>query len=176
MKERVEGILDFTRLTNGGLKLEPVDVVTLVQGCLIDIAESIKKSSAEIVVKELPSCLGTPVLLTRVFQNLISNGIKFRPPDKKPIITISGYKRQEGFIEYVVSDNGIGIAPKYREKVFELFYRLHTRSEYDGTGIGMTLCLKILDMLGGKVWIEDGPDGGTAVHFTLRGIADGCET
>jgi two-component system CheB/CheR fusion protein len=172
MKERVEGILDFTRLTDRGLTLEPVDIATIVRDCLSDIAESIKKSSAEVVVNELPPCLGTPVLLTRLFQNLISNGIKFRVPDKKPFITISGYKRQEGFVEYVVSDNGIGIDPQYREKVFELFYRLHTRSEYDGTGIGMTLCLKIVDMLGGKIWIEDGPDGGTAVHFTLRGMAE----
>jgi two-component system CheB/CheR fusion protein len=172
MKERVEGILNFTRLTDGGLTLEPVDVAAIVRDCLSDIAESIKRSSAEIVVNELPFCLGTPILLTRVFQNLISNGIKFRLPDKRPIITISGFKRQEGFVEYVVSDNGIGIDPKYREKVFELFYRLHTRLEYDGTGIGMTLCLRIVDMLGGKIWIGDGPDGGTAVHFTLRGMAE----
>jgi light-regulated signal transduction histidine kinase (bacteriophytochrome) len=109
--------------------------------------------------------------LLELFQNLIGNSLKFRS-EEKPLVRISA-ARDNGMWRVTVADNGIGIEPAYREKVFAVFQRLHTRSEYPGTGIGLALCKRVVERHGGAIWIEPGSREGTTIHLTLKG-ADGA--
>ena len=105
-------------------------------------------------------------LLIQLFQNLISNAIKFKKPDSRPEINItSEISKKEVIIK--VTDNGIGINPEYQERIFVIFQRLHTRSEYKGTGIGLAICHKIVQRVGGRIWVESEVDKGASFFVAL---------
>jgi signal transduction histidine kinase len=105
--------------------------------------------------------------ISQLFQNLLQNALKFRG-ENPPEVEISSY-RQNGVWVFKVKDNGIGIAPEYNTKIFDLFRRLHTRDKYEGTGIGLAICKKIVDMHGGRIWVESTPGQGSVFCFTLPG-------
>jgi light-regulated signal transduction histidine kinase (bacteriophytochrome) len=122
----------------------------------------------------LPHVMGDPIQLIQLFQNLISNGIKFRDPDKRPEIHVSAEARvaedlDRGGYEWVFSvrDNGIGIEQKYFDRIFVIFQRLHTREQYPGTGIGLALCKKIVERHGGRIWVESQEGKGSTFYFSL---------
>ena len=117
---------------------------------------------AEIVVGELKSAMVKPELILHVFQNIISNAMKYRSPDRPCVIRVEDAPVASGYVGVRISDNGIGISPEYREKVFKLFSRLHTETEYEGVGVGLALCDKLVKLHDGRIWIEDGLDGGSA--------------
>ena len=106
-----------------------------------------------------------------VLQNLLSNAIKYRHPDREPVVRISA-EAANGMCMVRVEDNGIGIAPEYREKVFEMFGRLHGREQYPGNGIGLALCRRIVERHGGRIWLESEPGAGSAFCFTLPAAAE----
>ena len=110
--------------------------------------------------------MGDPVQITRLFQNLIGNGLKYRKPDLAPIIRIGG-RHLDGHWEFSVGDNGIGIASEYFERIFGIFQRLHTREQYEGTGIGLAVCKKIVERHSGRIWLESTEGEGTSFFFTL---------
>jgi light-regulated signal transduction histidine kinase (bacteriophytochrome) len=104
--------------------------------------------------------------MIQLFQNLISNALKFIPNDKKPIIKIK-VKDENDFYEFQIQDNGIGIQKEYLEKIFLVFKRLHSKEQYEGTGIGLATCKKIIDNVNGKIWVESDYGNGTTFFFTI---------
>ncbi|MCU1335099.1 MAG: putative multisensor signal transduction histidine kinase [Bryobacterales bacterium] len=135
------------------------------------LLESVRETGAEISAGALPEVEVDPLKMSLVFQNLFSNAIKFRQRDRKPFIQIEA--RQEAG-EWLVSvhDRGIGFDPKYAEKIFAAFQRLHGKGEYPGTGIGLAICKRIIEAHGGRIWAEGHPGAGATFYFTLPAMAD----
>ena len=146
-------------------RLENVDLNKVAADALAFLEPQLNLKQMVVKVTELPTVLANYNYMVELFQNLISNAIKYsRTTD--PTLEIS-CMRSDNFYYFSFCDNGIGIEPDYREKVFDIFQRLHSRNEYSGTGIGLTICKKIVEHLHGKIWIEDGKAGGTCCKFTL---------
>jgi light-regulated signal transduction histidine kinase (bacteriophytochrome) len=110
---------------------------------------------------------GNATDLKLLFQNLISNAIKFRKPDDHPEIQITAEKKK-GYWQFSFADNGIGMDPQFHEKIFDLFKRLHTREQYDGSGIGLAHCKKVAELHGGKIWVDSTPGKGSTFYFTIQ--------
>ena len=164
LRTRIKGVLSYSRLQEHSLELETLDLAAIAKGCLDDL----DTEDARIEVGDLPLAKGSPSLVGQVFQNLISNSLKYRHPDRPCRIEVSaGEDAPEGFVAIRVADNGIGVEPKYRQKIFELFGRLHTDEEFAGEGIGLAVCDRIVTLHGGGIRAEDGIDGGTCFVFTL---------
>ncbi|MFN0274698.1 MAG: ATP-binding protein [Chitinophagales bacterium] len=170
----VQGTITMQNLVNDLLTLShinyvsdtlPVNLNKVMHLTLTNLDSSIKEKNAKITFKNLPIVNGEETQMLQLFQNLISNAIKYNE-NKTPTVKISCTKKKS-FFEFTISDNGIGIGEEYREKVFQIFQRLHTRNEYSGTGIGLTICKKIIDQFGGKIWIESNNNGGSNFIFTL---------
>lgn len=166
MSELISDLLNYSRLGREK-SYSKIDLNELVENVLEDLNSSIKESSAELYIDALPSLVGLKVELRMLFQNLISNALKFRKLNSSPKIEISCEKRSVDWL-FSVTDNGIGISDKFKERVFTIFKRLHTVEDYEGTGIGLAHCKKIVELHEGKIWIGSKPGEGTTVYFTLR--------
>ena len=112
--------------------------------------------------------MGSPALLETVFSNLLGNALKFHREGQAPIVHVDAAPDGDDGWIISVQDEGIGIAPEHHERVFEIFRRLHTRDVYEGTGIGLALCRKIVESFGGKIWLDPAYEGGTRVQMLLR--------
>ena len=165
MKDLVMDLREYSLLGKESIK-SIIDCNRIVETVLSDLDETIKASNAKITVQNLPTLNGFDIELRLLFQNLIANAIKFQKEGKKPEINISA--KNDG-LEWIfkIEDNGIGIDPKYYDKVFIIFQRLHKRTEYQGTGIGLAHCKKIVELHGGKIWLESTPDIGSNFLFTI---------
>jgi light-regulated signal transduction histidine kinase (bacteriophytochrome) len=141
-----------------------------VRSALADLDRVIVESGAIVVVDELPVIEGDSGQLALLLQNLLSNALKFVAPDVRPEIRVSAARDVDAW-RFTVEDNGIGIAELHRDRIFLMFKRLHGRSEYPGTGIGLALCHKIITRLGGRIWLDGGTQRGSAFHFTLPDVA-----
>jgi light-regulated signal transduction histidine kinase (bacteriophytochrome) len=113
----------------------------------------------------MPEIYGDASQMTQLLQNLVGNAIKFHGP-KKPEITVTALRKDEHW-QISVADNGIGIEPQYFERIFLIFQRLHGRTQYKGTGIGLAVCKRIVERHGGKIWVESKPNEGTVFYFTI---------
>ena len=165
MQDLIQALLEFSSVGSRKTSLAPVDCNEVVQVVLTALRASIQQSSAVISHDRLPRVLGDELQLVQLFQNLISNGIKYQnggPPN----IHISCKPDGERWV-FSVRDNGIGIDPRYAERIFMIFQRLHTQQEYSGTGIGLALCKKIVERHGGKIWVKSEPGKGCEFSFTL---------
>jgi len=165
MQNLINDLLEFSRVTTKAREFEPTDLQSVLDRVLFDLDVSITENEASISYGSLPVVLADSVQFTQLFQNLISNAIKFRS-EKTPKIEISAKKETDQWL-FSVKDNGIGIDPKYSERIFEVFKRLHKREEYPGTGIGLSICKKIIERHGGQIWVESEPDKGSTFYFTL---------
>ena|SRR5690242_12080747 len=165
MKVLIKDLLDFSRIGKKG-NLERVDCNNVVNEVLADIALAIKESGANISIQNLPVICAYPTEIKQLFQNLLTNAIKFRKPGVSPQISICVKETKEGW-EFSVKDNGIGIDKKYNDKIFVIFQRLHNRTEYEGSGIGLAHCKKIVELHGGNIWVESKPGEGCTFHFTI---------
>jgi two-component system CheB/CheR fusion protein len=165
LRGRIKGILAYSRLQEHALELEPLDLRSIVEGCLADL--NVEETDAKVEVGPLPAAKGSPSLVGQVIQNLLDNATKYRRPGARCRVSITGEERPDRTVAIRVADNGIGIEPKYRQKVFELFGRLHGDEEFKGEGIGLALCERIVSLHGGAIHVEDGIDGGAAFVFTL---------
>jgi len=165
MKVLIKDLLDYSRIGRKK-ELNAVDCNLLVKEVLADLGVAIKESNAEIKTGNLPVIEGYPTELKQLFQNLLINAVKFKRPGIKPEIEINANKIN-GYWEFTCKDNGIGIDPKHQERIFIIFQRLHTRSEYDGSGIGLAHCKKIVELHGGKIWINSVLNEGATFHFTF---------
>lgn len=130
----------------------------------------IEETNAVIISEPLPSVACHPAHAVQLLQNLLGNAIKFHG-DETPRVEIS-VEREEGYWHFQVKDNGIGIAPRYSDKIFAPFRRLHTRARYPGTGIGLAICQRIVDKRGGKIWVDSELGKGTTFHFTLPAVPE----
>ena len=166
MQGLIRDLLAYSRVTTRGGSMKPVDSREVLDAALTNLEAAIAESGAVITQDELPSVWADKTQLTQLFQNLISNAIKFKGKNP-PKIHVSAEKKDR-FWEFQVSDNGIGIDPDYTEKVFIIFQRLHTRREYPGTGIGLAVCKRIVQRHGGKIWFESEPGKNTVFHFSIR--------
>ncbi|MEL7254251.1 MAG: chemotaxis protein CheB [Pseudomonadota bacterium] len=168
MRARIGGILDYARMQDETLSFEPVNLNQTVQDAVKDLEVQIKDSGADITLSDLPTASGAPSLLLQVVQNLMSNAIKYRASDRTCVIEVAEAKAPDGMVAFVVRDNGIGIPEEHRQRVFDLFARLHTDQEYSGNGIGLSLCERIVAQHGGTISVSDGIDGGSAFTVVLK--------
>ncbi len=165
MKTLIGDLLEFSRVGTRGKSLTPTDCETLLPHTLSDLKVSIDDSGAAITHDPLPTVMGDGVQLAQVFQNLIGNAIKFKGK-KSPRVHIAA-ERKRDYWEFSVADNGIGISPEFFDRIFEIFQRLHGRDEYEGTGIGLAICKKIVERHGGRMWVESEPGQGSTFYFTI---------
>lgn len=165
MQTLVQDLLTFSRVGRGGNHLKLTDCDDLVEAGLKNLQASILQSGAQIQREQLPSVLADGSLLAQVFQNLIGNAIKFRGTEP-PVIRVTAERRGKEWV-FSVADNGIGIAPEHAETVFVIFKRLHTCAEYPGSGIGLSICKKIVEQHGGQIWVESQVGNGATFKFTL---------
>lgn len=165
MQNLINDLLDYSRLDRFGRPFEPTAVEKSLQTVLANLQMAIQDSQAQISHDPLPTVMADPSQLGRVLQNLIGNALKFRG-EAAPHIHVSVAKEAQAW-RFSVSDNGIGIEPQYFERIFLVFQRLHTRREYPGTGIGLSLCKKIIERHGGRIWVESQPGQGATFYFTI---------
>ena len=164
MQALINDLLAYSRV-GGHIEHEPVDLDACADRAVSRLHAVFDESGATLTKDELPTVIGDEAQLVQLFQNLIGNAVKFRG-DAAPTVHI-GVERGDDNWLVSVSDNGIGIAPDYHERIFGIFKRLHTRDEYAGTGIGLTICEKIVERHGGRIWVSSEPAGGTTFTFTL---------
>jgi PAS domain S-box-containing protein len=167
MQNLINDLLAYSRVGTRGKSFAPVNCNQIVADALRGLQISIRESGAQLEVKNLPTVIADSGQLAQVFQNLIANAIKFRG-EVVPEVTIDARKTDGDWL-FAVRDNGIGIEPQYFERIFVMFQRLHTRTEYSGTGIGLAICKKIVERHGGRIWIESEKDQGTTFYFTIPG-------
>ena len=165
MKYLIDDLLSFSQLNNKTKECESIELETLLDSALFNLKDSVDKNNAQITHGPLPTITGDPNQIIQVFQNLIANAIKFND-NNTPKIHISAQKNENEWI-IQIRDNGIGIAPEYQNKIFEVFKRLNVREKYPGTGIGLAICQKIIERHGGRIWVESELEKGSTFYFTL---------
>ena len=133
---------------------------------LRSLAAAMVEASAEIEIGDLPTVMGDRAQIERLLQNLVANALKFHG-DGRARVWVRAEGEAHGMAQIAVADGGIGIAPEDREHVFEMFQRLHEREAYEGTGIGLAVCRKIVERHGGRIWVDEREGGGTVFRFTL---------
>jgi PAS domain S-box-containing protein len=165
MKTLINDLLIYSRVNTQELPLEPVDCNKVIEQIKHNLSTSISECGAKIVSETLPTVYANSLQLTQLFQNLISNAIKFKR-DVQPVVEITSKKTADEWL-FSVSDNGIGIESEYADKIFIIFQRLHNFNEYPGTGIGLAICKKIVEKLGGHIWVESEVGKGSTFNFTI---------
>lgn len=166
MSQLIQDLLAYAKVGAAEQPYEPIDCNQLVQEILSEISPSIKEEQARVTVQPLPTIAGNPSQLRQLFQNLLSNALKYHLPEQAPQVNLSAILEAETW-QFTVQDNGIGIEPKYFDKIFQIFERLHSKGEYPGTGVGLSTCKKIVESHSGHIWVESKLGAGTAVYFTL---------
>lgn len=165
MREMVEGLLAYSRIDIDDSSTEPVAATDVIDDVLTDLQVRIEETDAAIDVGDLPTVEGDAQQLEQLFSNLVSNAIKYAGEDT-PSVSVTA-DRQGDRCVFAVADDGIGIDPDYADQIFQLFNRLHSNDEFEGTGIGLALCRKIVDTHGGDIWVDSVPGEGTTFYFTL---------
>lgn len=167
MKQLIEDLLAFSRVDSRGVALESVDLGKIAQAACDNLVTAIADSGGQIQQETaLPMVQGDEAQLTRLLQNLIGNALKYRAGSRFPQIVLSA-RPQGDFWQICVRDNGIGIAPEYHDRIFMIFQRLHGIGTYEGTGIGLAICKRIVERHGGEIWVESQEEVGSSFFFTL---------
>ncbi len=169
MGKLINALLQYSRLGRNR-DFAPVDTNKLLDNVRLDISYMIKESNAELIVHNLPTAYANEMELGLLFQNLISNAIKFRNSDAHPIVIITGKEIKKGgkaYHQFSIRDNGIGIKEEHIERIFGIFQRLHSREDYRGSGIGLAHCEKIIKSHDGDIWVESELGKGSTFHFTI---------
>lgn len=166
----IKELLTYSRIGKTEAPLIETDCQTLVNDTLFNLEVAIKEKGAEIKAENLPTVQANPVLLGELFQNLISNALKYQKVGSLPKIAISADKKEREWV-FSIRDNGIGIKSEYLEQIFEMFKRLHSKGEYAGTGIGLATCKKIVTLHGGNIWVQSKIGEGSTFYFSLPASA-----
>ncbi|MBM4258267.1 MAG: PAS domain S-box protein [Deltaproteobacteria bacterium] len=165
MQVLINDLLAYSRVRRKERTMKQVSCQQILERSLVNLQQSIRESQATITSDPLPALMGDETQLHQLFQNLLSNAIKYRG-DEAPRIHI-GIEQQENGWLFSVRDNGIGIAPHYHERIFQIFQRLHERGKYPGTGIGLAICSKVVEIHGGRIWVDSIEGKGSTFFFTL---------
>ncbi|MGW8777120.1 sensor histidine kinase [Streptomyces sp. NPDC055796] len=166
MQTLINDLLDFSRVGRVHHDPEKIDLDTVLERTLAALSVGIEEAGASITHDPLPAIVADPTQMGMLWQNLIGNAVKFRRPDRAPEIRVTAVRDGELW-RFTVTDNGIGIAPEYAEKVFVIFQRLHTKDVYPGSGIGLAMCKKIVEFHGGTIAVDPEYRDGTRISFTL---------
>jgi PAS domain S-box-containing protein len=166
MQALIHDLLQYARVGTRGKEFKATPANEIVQATVVNLSGAIEEAGAEIRIDPLPTVNCDQSQLAQVFQNLIGNALKFRRPDTPPIVHVTA-AAEDGHWRFLVSDNGIGIDQKYFDRIFQMFQRLHGRDQYEGTGIGLALCRKIVERHGGRIFVDSEPGRGTTFSFTI---------
>jgi light-regulated signal transduction histidine kinase (bacteriophytochrome) len=180
MRALIEGLLTFSRIATKAQPFVPCDLGNVIDGVMSDLRIRIKESEGTIDLQPLPMIEADAMQMRQLFQNLIGNALKFKRPDREPHVTIKAKiltgraaakaldRQGAGAVcEIAVADNGIGFDMKYLDRIFNIFQRLHSRNEYEGTGIGLATCRKIVERHGGRITAVSAPDEGATFIIAL---------
>jgi two-component system, chemotaxis family, sensor kinase Cph1 len=171
MTRLIGDVMEFAKAGNLPKQTDAaIDAHAIAEAAIANLEQAVQESGAEILVDPLPLVYANQGALLRLFQNLIANAIKYRR-DKPPQIHISASERRDAWI-FSVKDNGIGIECQYHKKIFEPFRRLHGQSEYEGSGLGLSACLRIVQSFNGSIWVESEPGEGSTFFFTIAKPSD----
>ncbi|NJP10412.1 MAG: response regulator [Leptolyngbyaceae cyanobacterium RU_5_1] len=169
MQQLIQDLLIYARVGKKNQDFQSVDCNLVLKQVSDNLQMAIATQKACLSYGLLPTVIGNKIQLIQLFQNLISNAIKFVHPGVTPHVKISALQQHNEW-RFGVHDNGIGIEPQNLEQIFEIFQRLHTQEKYPGTGIGLATCKKIVETQGGCIWVESQPDEGTTFYFTLKSV------
>jgi len=165
MQALINDLLTYSRVGTKGKDLKPTDCGTVLERTLDNLKQALEESGAQVTYEPLPTVMADDVQLGQLFQNLIGNAIKFRSEEPTQI-HVSAERNEDKWV-FSFRDNGIGIDPEFRERIFAIFQRLHKRRDYPGTGIGLAVCKKIVERHGGHIWVESVPEKGSTFYFTI---------
>ena len=165
----IDGLLEYSRIGRTAKELKPVDLRALIDSVVGNLEAVVQQSQGRVIVGDMPTVRGDPVALSQLLQNLIANAFKFRG-EEPPVVRLEASCQQHCW-QISVSDNGIGIDPKHHKDIFAPFRRLHSRKQYEGFGIGLATCKRIVEQHEGRIWVTSEPGKGTNFHFTLRAVA-----
>lgn len=169
MMALIESLLRYARVGRAAMQVLPIDANIIVQDILSQLRTLIHESKADVRVASLPTVMGDKDQLSLLVQNLISNAIKFTPSGTVPVVEVTAIQKDSEWI-FSIRDNGIGINPEHRQRIFEVFRRLHPRDQYPGEGIGLATCKRIVERHGGRIWVESptsGAHSGSTFFFSL---------
>ncbi len=166
MQALIQDLLSYSRLSSAPKSKGKVRIGDVVEIALNNLSAAIQSSQAKIIVGDMPEITAESSQLLQLYQNLIDNALKFVPKDREPQLTLHAIEHDEEW-EFTIQDNGIGIRSDFKERIFHIFQRLHTDNEYAGTGVGLAICKKIVQLHGGRIWFESEPGNGTTFHFTI---------
>jgi PAS domain S-box-containing protein len=166
MQQLIDGLLALSRVGTRGGKFEPVDLNDALHAAIENLSSAIAETGATITPCELPTVVADKTQMIQLFQNLLGNALRYRAAGRAPVIDVGADADVRGWT-IRVRDNGIGIEPQHFERIFRVFQRLHTRTRYPGTGIGLSICQKIVERHGGRIWVESEPDRGSTFLFHL---------
>jgi PAS domain S-box-containing protein len=172
MSVLIEALLQYSRVATKAQPPQPVDMLTVIFGVVADLEERIAKSHARIKFALLPKVMADPMQVRQLMQNLVANGLKFQRPGSQPHLEIEGRVTDGGRCEIIVRDNGIGFEEKYLDRIFRPFQRLHGRSEYEGSGMGLAICRKVAARHGGTLTAHSRPGEGSTFVVTLPAVAE----
>lgn len=172
MQQLINDLLTYSRVDTHARPPQPVSSAAELDAALANLAATVEASGARISHGPLPVVLAQPGRLAIVFQNLVGNALKYRSPERPPEVRVEAGRLGDMW-EFSVRDNGIGIEPEHFERIFKMFQRLHARAEYEGTGIGLALVRRIVELAGGKVRVESAPGEGSTFFFTIPVVPAG---
>ncbi len=170
MDSLVQSLLSYARLGTVPKSFQPTDCAVALERALSNLRPAIEETDAKVSRGPLPTVMGNPSQMIQLFQNLISNAIKFA--GDRPLEIQIGAKREKSQWKFYVKDNGIGIEPPYFDRIFRIFQRLEATQERAGTGIGLASCKRIVESYGGRIWVESEPGKGSTFFFTIPGCKD----
>lgn len=165
MQKMIDNLLQYSRIGTHGKPFEPANCEDVLNQAITSLKAAVEENGAVVTHDPLPTVIADTSQMTQLFQNLISNAIKFRRKEP-PHVHISAEQKVNKWL-FSVQDNGIGIAPEFSERIFMMFQRLHTRTEYPGTGIGLAISQKIVERHGGRIWVESELGRGSTFYFTI---------
>jgi light-regulated signal transduction histidine kinase (bacteriophytochrome) len=165
MQELIKDLLEYSQVGTKGKEFKPADCSLILNKAISNLKVSIEESGAVVTHDTLPTVTADAIQLSRLFQNLIGNAIKFHGSEA-PMVHISTERKGDEWL-FSVRDNGIGIDPKFADRIFAVFQRLHSSDEYPGTGIGLAICKKIVEHHGGRIWVESEPGKGATFYFII---------
>lgn len=168
MKQLIKDLLEYSRLDSKSDEPDETDMGQVMQEVIYTLGDRIRQANATVDVGPLPVIIAHRTQMFQLLQNLVSNGLKYND-QPHPKVSVNALDQSDHWL-FEIHDNGIGIEERHYNKIFAIFQRLHTRSQYSGTGIGLSVCKKIVERAGGSIWVQSKPGSGSTFYFTIPKI------